>query len=43
MHDLLGRDVTVDSEETVDFVEYNPNLDFRIDQAILEDSCLIEN
>ena len=43
MFDLIGWDVTVDKSGQVIIIEYNPNPDIRIEQAIFGESCLLEN
>lgn len=43
MFDLMGWDVTVDKEGNVIIIEYNPNPDIRIEQAIFGDTCLLRN
>ena len=43
MFDLMGWDVTVDKEGNVIIIEYNPNPDIRIEQAIFGDTCLLDN
>lgn len=43
MFDLMGWDVTVDKQGNVVIIEYNPNPDIRIEQAIFGDTCLLEN
>ena len=43
MFDLMGWDVAVDIEGKVIIIEYNPNPDVRIEQAIIGDTCLLEN
>ncbi len=43
MFDLMGWDVTVDKNGNVIIIEYNPNPDIRIEQAIFSDTCLLRN
>lgn len=43
MFDLMGWDVTVDKDGNVIIIEYNPNPDIRIEQAIFGDTCLLRN
>jgi hypothetical protein len=43
MFDLMGWDVTVDKDDNVIIIEYNPNPDIRIEQAIFGDTCLLDN
>lgn len=43
MFDLMGWDVTIDKKGNVVIIEYNPNPDIRIEQAIFGDTCLLDN
>lgn len=43
MFDLMGWDVTVDKNGNVVIIEFNPNPDIRIEQAIFGDTCLLDN
>ena len=43
MFDLMGWDVAVDKDEQVIIIEYNPNPDIRVEQAIIGDTCLLDN
>ena len=43
MFDLMGWDVTVDNAGNVIIIEYNPNPDMRIEQAIFGTTCLLNN
>lgn len=43
MFDFMGWDVAVDNEGRVIIIEYNPNPDVRVEQAIFGDTCLLSN
>lgn len=40
MFDLVGWDVTIDTEGKVVIIEFNPNPDMRLEQCIFDYSCL---
>lgn len=41
--DFIGWDITVDDNENVIIIEYNPDPDMRLDQLIFLDTCLLEH
>ena len=40
MFDLVGWDVTVDTQGNVVIIEFNPNPDVRIEQCVFDTTCL---
>jgi hypothetical protein len=41
--DFVGWDITVDENETIVVIEFNPDPDMRLDQLIFLDTCLLEH